>query len=110
MSCNNLSAHLSAVCPHSLTHSRLSLPRTQTLMSRRHKNKQKQKEGSAVSEQQQIFDYDRMKEICLAPIEAFAAVGTQHIGSLGRHFYRDNGSNVLAIAHLDTVQSTQHFN
>src|SRR3990172_2837926 len=55
------------------------------------------------------IDLYKLKERCLAPIKAFEELGEVGESKDGRHIYIDRGSPVLAIAHLDTVQSLTHF-
>ena len=47
----------------------------------------------------------KLQAVCSAPIDAFEAVGTRVETKHGPYFFREGktGSNVLAVAHLDTV-------
>lgn len=59
------------------------------------------------------INYDKFKEICLAPWEYFTALkGAQEVddGKGHKYIYFDRGSRILAVAHLDTVQKKDfHF-
>ena len=50
-----------------------------------------------------------LRERCFAKIRNFAKVGKLESNLYGRHFFQDNNANILAIAHLDTVQSRNNF-
>lgn len=52
---------------------------------------------------------NRLRHRCLSPIESFKAHGKTVRTKRGIHVFQDNGSQVLAVAHLDTVQKTNHF-
>lgn len=54
------------------------------------------------------FDFERMKERCLAQEEDFYHLGRVITTEHGPLVYRDNGSNILAVAHLDSVQTHEH--
>lgn len=55
------------------------------------------------------FDRDALRRVCEMPERAFAKKYGMHTTRVPQpapdnfHFYRDNGSDVLAVAHLDTV-------
>jgi hypothetical protein len=57
------------------------------------------------------INYDLLKDTCLADISdfgklpGFSTVNTQD----GAYYFKDNGADVLAVAHLDSVQDTKHF-
>lgn len=56
------------------------------------------------------LNYEQMEKICTAPEKAFqheSATITQT--THGPLIYYDRGSTILAVAHLDSVQSTKHF-
>lgn len=57
-----------------------------------------------------FFDFDALAEICCMKIPEFEKYGGKpNICKDGqKYFYRDNGANVLGIAHLDSVQSYQY--
>ena len=55
------------------------------------------------------INYDQMKAVCLADVDAFKALGVHTETVHGPMIYIDRGSNVLGIAHLDSVQDTKHF-
>jgi hypothetical protein len=55
------------------------------------------------------IDYRQFKKICLADIPYFKRYGETVNTRDGVYFYQDNGSDILAVAHLDSVQDTKHF-
>lgn len=55
------------------------------------------------------LDYGRLERRCLASIEDYAGEGELTETAGGMYIYKDNGSPVLAVAHLDTVQDWRHF-
>lgn len=55
------------------------------------------------------MNMDEFKDIALKPIEDFAQFGELKQTPDGMYVFRDNGSNILGIAHLDTVQNLSHF-
>lgn len=58
----------------------------------------------------QVFlDYERMKEVCLAPIDSFEQYGIRTETKTGPYFYKDNGADILFVAHLDSVVGSDHF-
>lgn len=50
------------------------------------------------------MDYDLLMERCHQPIESFKIEGEVTETKDGIYIYKNNGSNVLAVAHLDVVQ------
>lgn len=54
-----------------------------------------------------------MRDIMLAPFTAFEHLGkltdSKNVKYPGRHIYIDRGSNVLGVAHLDSVRGANHF-
>jgi hypothetical protein len=57
------------------------------------------------------IDYGAMKRRCLMPVEEFKNGPGVQLTVIGDTFYCfiDNGADVLAVAHLDTVQPPAHF-
>lgn len=55
------------------------------------------------------IDYEQMKSRCLSPIASFEAIGDTARTRDGIYVYKDVGSRILAVTHLDTVQSYDHF-
>jgi hypothetical protein len=57
------------------------------------------------------FDYGAMRRRCLMPVEEFKTEAGVQVVTIEDTFYCfiDNGANVLAVAHLDTVQPATHF-
>ena len=53
--------------------------------------------------------YECLRQRCLAPIEAFYDEGHVTNTPDGPYIFQDNGANVLAVAHLDTVRHDRHF-
>ncbi len=53
--------------------------------------------------------WESLLERCLAPIRSFGECADRVDTTLGPYFYQDNGADVLAVAHLDTVQNNRHF-
>ena len=52
----------------------------------------------------------RLRNRCLASIKSFRSEGEHNGTPGGDYVYRDNGANILAVAHLDTVQpQPRHF-
>lgn len=62
------------------------------------------------------FDQDALRRICQMPEEDFAAAFDMEIVPVAQrapadyYCYRDNNSNVLAVAHLDTVEEARQCN
>lgn len=54
-------------------------------------------------------DYKTLRETCLNPIESFESLGEVYNTPDGIYIYKDNGADVLAVAHLDTVLGLDHF-
>lgn len=52
-----------------------------------------------------------LKERCLSSVDDYfdSGIGEVVHGQDGRYIYIDNGSNVLAVAHLDTVRQDRHY-
>lgn len=57
------------------------------------------------------IDYKKFQEICTAPWDYFANLpGAQVVGKDHKYIYFDNDSRILAVAHLDSVQTKDfHF-
>lgn len=55
------------------------------------------------------LEFENLREYCLAPIESFSAFGERTETKRGPYYFQDNGANVLAVAHLDTVQDNKRF-
>lgn len=56
------------------------------------------------------FRLPTMERICLMPFEGFSAFGDLHGEKPDeQYYYKDNGSKILAVAHLDSVQRYKHF-
>lgn len=55
------------------------------------------------------MDNAQLMKRCLSPISAFYNEGVVTNTKNGVYIYKDNGSNILAIAHLDVVNTTKHF-
>lgn len=54
-------------------------------------------------------DYEQLKHRCLAPIADFHSTGSVVETRDGIYIHKDNGSSILAVAHLDSVQDADHF-
>lgn len=52
-----------------------------------------------------LIDLDKLERICKADLEDFIEVGEVYRGSWNDYIYIDNGSNVLGVAHLDSVDN-----
>ena len=52
---------------------------------------------------------EKLRQRCLAPIEAYFTEGQVTDTPDGPYVFQDNGANVLAVAHLDTVRQDRHF-
>jgi len=50
-----------------------------------------------------------LRSKCLATVEDFYQYGEVVTTKDGVYIYKDNGANILAVAHLDTVQDARHF-
>lgn len=55
------------------------------------------------------MDYKMLKEICQADMPYFEKYGEVRKGKHGTHIFKDNGAQVLAVAHLDTVSPSKLF-
>ena len=55
------------------------------------------------------IDTESLKAITQAPIEDFAQYGQSVDTPDGMYVFKDNGSDILAVAHLDTRQDLTHF-
>ena len=55
------------------------------------------------------IDIEALRRICLGTIDSFKSIGAVRDTEDGITVFKDNGSNVLAIAHLDTVQNNSYF-
>jgi hypothetical protein len=57
------------------------------------------------------IDYEAMRRRCLMPVEEFKTEPGAQVVTIGETLYCfiDNGADVLAVAHLDTVQPPVHF-
>ena len=55
------------------------------------------------------LDLVRLRSICNASIDDLMAMGEVRGSKGARHSFIDNGSDILAVAHLDTVQNGTHF-
>ncbi len=53
--------------------------------------------------------WKKLRELCLMPSSNFSRYGEKHGGGQDFYFYKDNGADILAVAHLDTVQDDRHF-
>lgn len=56
-----------------------------------------------------MINHKQLKDICRKPLSEFYEYGEKYITPDGILYYKDNGSKVLAIAHLDTVQDSKHY-
>jgi hypothetical protein len=50
-----------------------------------------------------MFDIGKISQICDLPISTFSAYGERTETPDGAYFFKNNGSKILAVAHLDTV-------
>jgi hypothetical protein len=66
-------------------------------------------EGEAQVPQNIDMNMDELKEVSLSSIEEFAPYGEKLDTEDGMYVFIDNGANILAVAHLDTVQDIRHF-
>ena len=55
------------------------------------------------------IDTEALKQVALAPIESFKQYGQPTETPNGIYIYIDRGSDILGVAHLDTVQDMTHF-
>lgn len=51
----------------------------------------------------------RLRKRCLDPIKAYYREGSVVSTTTGPYVFQDNGADVLAVAHLDTVRHDRHF-
>lgn len=56
-----------------------------------------------------MIDYQQLKEICQRPINNFKDIGKITDTPDGIYIHKNNNSNVLAVAHLDTVENSKKF-
>ena len=56
-----------------------------------------------------MFDIQKLRQRCLASEDEFKKEGVTVDGKDGFYIFKDNGADILAVAHLDTVQDAQHF-
>lgn len=56
-----------------------------------------------------MINHKQLKEICRKPLCDFSEYGDKYITPDGILYYKDNGSKILAVAHLDTVQNSNHY-
>jgi len=61
------------------------------------------------TEPQPEINHDELQEIALSNIEDFKKYGEATETKDGMYIFIDRGSNILAVAHLDTVQNKQHY-
>ena len=54
-------------------------------------------------------EVQQLRTRCLAPVSAFFGVGELTHTSGGPLIFQDNDSDILAVAHLDTVRQDRHF-
>jgi len=52
---------------------------------------------------------EQLRQRCLAPIRTFYSEGQVTDTPDGPYIFQDNGADVLAVAHLDTVRHDRHF-
>ena len=53
--------------------------------------------------------WKNLRRVCLDSENSFERYGEKVDTKHGPYFFKDNGSKVLAVAHLDTVQDERHF-
>ena len=53
--------------------------------------------------------WKKLRELCLMPSSNFSRYGDKTGGGQDFYFFQDNGADILAVAHLDTVQDDRHF-
>ena len=51
----------------------------------------------------------KLRDVCLRSIPSFSHLGKTYETKDGILIHQDNGSKILAVAHLDTVLNTKHF-
>ena len=55
------------------------------------------------------INYSKLQRICRKRIRDFHNYGEKFVTPDGVYYYKDNGSDILAVAHLDSVQGFHHF-
>lgn len=55
------------------------------------------------------FDLGALEKVCLLDLDDFKEYGYQYGKGEERYYYADHGSNILAVAHLDSVSQYKHF-
>jgi hypothetical protein len=55
------------------------------------------------------LNYKEMAKICRMKIKDFHAYGEKYTTKDGVFYYKDNGADILAVAHLDSVLGFHHF-
>ncbi len=51
----------------------------------------------------------KLRQRCIADEKEFASEGVEVPCKVGSYIFKDNGSNILAVAHLDSVSDDKHF-
>ena len=80
------------------------------MIDRERKRQSRQPSKALKAKVREAFDADQLKRICEMDQWAFYQYAQRHDLEDGRHgtqrffYHQDNGSNILAIAHLDSVQ------
>jgi hypothetical protein len=54
-----------------------------------------------------IIDFAKLKDICTMDFDGFKRYADRH--DTAQYYFKDNGSNILAVAHLDSVSKCKHF-
>ncbi len=54
-------------------------------------------------------EWQGLRQRCLASICSFENDAPRFDTPIGPYYFRDNGSDILAVAHLDTIQHHRHF-
>jgi len=76
------------------------------------KSRHKRKQSSRRERQPRLVcppELQKLKSRCLSPVEAFFDEGEVTTTMDGPLIFKGRGSNVLAVAHLDTVRQDRHF-
>lgn len=55
------------------------------------------------------IDLEKCQARFQAEVNDFTAEGEVRVGKRGRHIFKDNGSNILAVAHLDSVSNSKKY-
>lgn len=55
------------------------------------------------------IDFGKLHKICRSRIRDFHSYGEKFRTNNGVYYYKDNGADILAVAHLDTLIGFQHF-